>query len=84
MDIRTEKKSAALDRAKRHFHGPTGLARALSSDGPRISPQAISQWDEVPLTRVFDVERVTGISREELRPDFFGDDTPDQATGAPV
>lgn len=43
------------------------LAAALE-----ITPQAISQWEKVPLTRVFEVERITGISRHELRPDFFG------------
>ncbi len=37
-----------------------------------IKPQAVSQWKRVPLARVFEVERVTGIPAEELRPDFFG------------
>lgn len=37
-----------------------------------ITPQAISQWKKVPADRVLDVERVTGISRHELRPDIFG------------
>lgn len=37
-----------------------------------ITPQAISQWEQVPLLRVPDVERITGISRYDLRPDFFG------------
>jgi len=40
--------------------------------GIGITPQAISQWERVPLNRVFDVERVTGVSRHLLRPDFFG------------
>jgi DNA-binding transcriptional regulator YdaS (Cro superfamily) len=73
----SEAKKAAVTRAKERLHGPTGLARALSEIGPNITPQAVSQWDEVPLKRIFDVERATGISREELRPDFFGDDTPE-------
>ncbi len=37
-----------------------------------ISVQAIYKWEVVPLNRVKDVERITGIPREELRPDFFG------------
>lgn len=57
------------------------LRRAIKSVGTaerlaaelRIKPQAISQWSQVPLGRVFDVERITGIPREELRPDFFGE-----------
>ncbi|MCK1430882.1 helix-turn-helix domain-containing protein [Bradyrhizobium sp. 87] len=64
--------------AKRH---DTGLSLALKAMGTaeklatelRITPQAVSQWEKVPLTRVFDVERATGISRHQLRPDFFGE-----------
>lgn len=43
-----------------------GLAEALG-----IFPSAISQWTEVPIKRVPEVERATGIPRHELRPDFF-------------
>lgn len=42
------------------------LAAALD-----IKPQAVSQWKQVPLARVFEVERITGIPAQELRPDFF-------------
>lgn len=45
---------------------PGKLAVALD-----IKPQAISQWKQVPLARVFEVERITGIPARELRPDFF-------------
>lgn len=62
----------ALDRAKEAVGGSSALARALSLVGPGLKPQAISQWDKVPLARVIDVERVTGVSRHELRPDYFG------------
>ena len=37
-----------------------------------IQPSAISQWDRVPVERVLDVERLTGISRHDLRPDIYG------------
>lgn len=50
------------------FGGPGKLAAALGE----ITPQAISQWRKVPAERVLDVERLTGISRHELRPDIFG------------
>jgi DNA-binding transcriptional regulator YdaS (Cro superfamily) len=43
------------------------LARDLG-----IQPSAVSMWDRVPTDRVLDVERITGISRHELRPDVFG------------
>jgi DNA-binding transcriptional regulator YdaS (Cro superfamily) len=37
-----------------------------------ISGQAIANWDRVPAERVADIERVTGISRRQLRPDLYG------------
>lgn len=37
-----------------------------------LSRGAVSQWDQVPLERVNDVARITGIPRECLRPDVFG------------
>ena len=46
--------------------GPTALARHLG-----CKSQAISQWNRVPAERVLDVERITGISRELLRPDLY-------------
>jgi len=43
------------------------LARALG-----ISHAAVRQWDSrVPAERVVDVERLTGIPREALRPDLY-------------
>lgn len=37
-----------------------------------IGPSALSQWPKVPAERCIDVERVTGVSRHDLRPDIFG------------
>jgi DNA-binding transcriptional regulator YdaS (Cro superfamily) len=42
------------------------LARSLG-----ITHGAVNQWRRVPAERVVDVERVTGIPREKLRPDIF-------------
>lgn len=61
--------TSALDRARAKIGGASALARAIG----RITPQAISQWGRVPAERVLDVERVTGVSRHELRPDIFGE-----------
>lgn len=60
---------AALEKAKTIAGGATGLAKALGD----ITSQAITQWKRVPAERARDVERVTGISRYELRPDVFGE-----------
>lgn len=59
------------------------LAKLLEARGIRLIDLArmlevdkgtVTRWSQkaVPLGRVFDVERVTGIPREYLRPDFFG------------
>ena len=64
----SELKAAALADAKRAVKGNTGLSKAL---GGRPTPQAISQWDQVPAERVVEVERATGVPRERLRPDLF-------------
>lgn len=45
------------------------LARQLG-----IKPQAIQQWERVPVDRVLAIESITGISRHELRPDIYGDE----------
>jgi DNA-binding transcriptional regulator YdaS (Cro superfamily) len=42
------------------------LARHL-----KITPQSVHQWKQIPLERVRAVEKITGISRHRLRPDFF-------------
>ncbi len=58
----------ALTKAIRDAGGPAALARAIG----QLSPQAVSQWKKCPPERVLDVERITGVSRHELRPDIFG------------
>lgn len=56
-----------------------GLVAALAASGKAvylatqlgITPQAIHGWRRVPADRVLEVERVTGVSRETLRPDLY-------------
>lgn len=45
---------------------PAELAKALG-----ITRGAIHQWKRIPAGRVLDVERVTGVSRQVLRPDLY-------------
>ena len=41
-----------------------------------ITPQALAGWNSFPVERVPDIERATGISRHELRPDFWSPPEP--------
>lgn len=68
FDSINDLKAAALDDAKKAVRGNTGLSRALKGE---ITPQAVSQWKQVPAERVLDVERATGVSRHRLRPDLY-------------
>lgn len=49
---------------------PAELARMTG-----VNRATVTRWVQrrVPLERVYQVEEKTGISRHELRPDFFGD-----------
>jgi DNA-binding transcriptional regulator YdaS (Cro superfamily) len=66
-------RSKALDLAIRALNDDDGkggvsrLARALN-----VTTQAVSQWDDVPPIHVLEVERISGVSKHQLRPDIFG------------
>ncbi len=57
---------APLLRAAAKVGGLAQLATRLN-----ISRSALSQWDKVPADRVVEIERLTGVSRIELRPDLY-------------
>lgn len=56
----------ALRRAVKAAGGPTKFAAALG-----INRQAIWQWKKCPINRIVEVEKISGIPREELRPDLY-------------
>lgn len=60
-------RESPLDRAIRVAGGRTKLARALSLKGPAV----VYQWGlaRVPAERCPDIEALTGVKCEELRPD---------------
>lgn len=66
--------NTALHKAKMAAGGTAALARILG-----LTSQAVSQWDRVPASRVLEVERVSGISRHDLRPDVFGPSSTEEA-----
>lgn len=55
-----------LDRVFAAVDNPAELARRLG-----ITRHAVYQWRRVPIERVAEVSRITGIPRSELRPDIF-------------
>lgn len=54
------------DRAVEAAGGQSELARQL-----RVTRSAISQWDKIPMDRVFEVAAITKIAAHELRPDII-------------
>jgi DNA-binding transcriptional regulator YdaS (Cro superfamily) len=57
----------------------TGLIKAIEAAGSirklagllGVSHQAVSKWDNVPAHWIVEIERVTGVPREQLRPDLY-------------
>ena len=60
------KRTAALQNAIEAAGTAAELAKKLG-----ITAQALSQWRVVPPNRVLEIERITGVSRHELRPDLY-------------
>ena len=61
--------SAAIEKACKAAGSQSALARLLD-----LSPQAVQHWcatGRVPAERVIEVERASGVSRHELRPDLY-------------
>lgn len=56
-----------------------GLAQAIAAAGGMrelarrlgITHNAIIHWDKVPADWMIEIERVTGVARERLRPDLY-------------
>lgn len=62
----------AICRAVRVAGGQSALARIL-----HVTPQAVQKMcarGRVPAERVLEIEKATGVSRHELRPDIYPTD----------
>jgi len=58
-----------VDQVFSAYGGASALARLIG-----ISRTAVSLWrkqQRVPVTRVLEIERLTGIPRHKLRPDIY-------------
>jgi DNA-binding transcriptional regulator YdaS (Cro superfamily) len=58
--------SHGLKKALEIAGGTRALAKALG-----ITAGAISHWDRIPAERLLEIEKVTGVPRDELRPDLY-------------
>ncbi len=63
-----ENTEALINLAAKTMGGKKQLADALD-----VSPQAIWKWQKsrIPSGRVLDLEKLSNISREQLRPDLY-------------
>jgi hypothetical protein len=52
-----------------HYGSITLLAREL-----HLTPAAVSAWKHVPIRYLAKISKETGIDRQKLRPDLYGDD----------
>ena len=60
-------RDSGLNEAIRAVGGISELARRVG-----ISQPSVSNWTKVPAERVLAVEAITGIARDTLRPDLYG------------
>lgn len=61
---------AAMKQALEKAIEAAGTSKALA-ELLGVTAQAISQWDRAPTMRVLEIERLTGVSRHDLRPDIY-------------
>jgi DNA-binding transcriptional regulator YdaS (Cro superfamily) len=59
-----------IDEGLRRAIAKLGSANALAT-ALGMSAAALSEWHRIPSHRILQVEAVTGIRREELRPDLY-------------
>ena len=60
------KTRSGLQKAIAAAGGTTALARAIG-----VNHAAISRWTMVPAHWIIKIEHITGVPREELRPDLY-------------
>jgi hypothetical protein len=76
MDSMRDAAVLAVDRSG----GGAELARKISdARGAPLTRQAVYQWRRVPSALVLLVEKISGVSKEALRPDLYPEPSPPTA-----
>lgn len=55
-----------IDKAVKAAGGARALARLLG-----IGHVSVLRWQRIPANRIIEIERLTGVPRENLRPDLY-------------
>ena len=65
---------APLKKAISVIGGTTKLAKAISATGKKVRHSTVYKWmsGRVPAEYCIAIEKATGVSRHDLRPDVFG------------
>lgn len=74
----------ALKRACATAGSQLRLARSIGTTQSRVSYWLVKSRNGVSAEFVLPIERVTGVSRHELRPDLYPDDADSSRAGASV
>ena len=69
--MRMDKKTTSIIIKK--AGGPYKVAKLISAQFGKLTPQAISQWEKIPLERAVQIEKVSlgALTKEMMRPDIF-------------
>lgn len=66
MKKKPKQRSKIIENACEEAGGMRALGRAMG-----IPYQSIQAWKEIPAQHILTIERVTGIPREQLRPELY-------------
>jgi DNA-binding transcriptional regulator YdaS (Cro superfamily) len=69
MGSKKRRRSDGLLKAIEAAGGVRALARLL-----KVRHPSVMEWRDIPPHRLLEIERVTGVRRESLRPDFYIED----------
>lgn len=73
-----------MDNPLIRYRADRNLSQKAFAERLGIAAPVLCKWEtkRIPAERVLEIERRTGISRHELRPDIFGPPPPAPQSGA--